>query len=93
QDQSDSMVEVFEENGVEVTYALYPDEGHGLGGAANGVGFWAMAEAFLGQCLGGRDEPLTDQLIGSSAQIRGAEHIPGLTEAIARRDAAAGSGP
>ena len=30
QNQSDSMVQVFQDSGVEVTYVLYPDEGHGL---------------------------------------------------------------
>ena len=86
QDQSDSMVEVFVENGVEVTYLLYPDEGHGLLRPENNRSFWAIGEVFLAECLGGRAEPLVDQLVGSSAEVvAGAEHIPGLAEALARR--------
>ncbi len=90
QDQSDSMVDVFVENGVEVTYLLYPDEGHGFLRPENNRSFWAIAEVFLAECLGGRAEPLTDQLSGSSAQVvAGAEHIPGLAEALARRETSA----
>ena len=86
QDQSDSMVEVFVENGVPVTYLFYPDEGHGLLRPENNRSFWAIAEVFLAECLGGRAEPLEDQLAGSSAQVvAGAEHIPGLQAALARR--------
>ncbi len=43
-------------------------------------------EAFLGQCLGGRYEPITDQIEGSSLEVPvGVEHIPGLAEALAAR--------
>ena len=46
-----------------------------------------MAEVFLGRCLGGRYEEITDEIEGSSAQVPvGAEHLPGLAEALARRD-------
>ena len=46
------MVQVFQDSGVEVTYVLYPDEGHGLQRAENSFSFWAMAEA-----LARRDDP------------------------------------
>jgi len=73
--------------GVEVTYVLYPDEGHGLLRPENSASFWAIAEVFLGRCLGGRSQPITDQLDGSSARLlAGADRVPGLAEAIARRD-------
>jgi hypothetical protein len=72
--------------GVEVTYVVYPDEGHGFVRPANSVAFNAIMEVFLGQCLGGRYQPITTQIEGSSTQVPvGAEHIPGLPEALASR--------
>ena len=88
QEQSDQMVEVLERSGVPVTYMLYPDEGHGLLRQENNTAFWAVSEVFLGQCLGGRSRALTDELEGSSVTVPvGAEHVPGLQEALARRRA------
>ena len=85
QEQSDQVVEVMNRSGVAVTYALYPDEGHGLLRAANDFSFWAIGEAFLARCLGGRSLPIADSLRGSSVQVPvGAQHIPGLTEALRR---------
>jgi dipeptidyl aminopeptidase/acylaminoacyl peptidase len=85
QEQSDQMVRVLQEHGVPVTYVLYPDEGHGLVRRENVASFWAIAEGFLAQCLGGRYQPITTELEGSSAQVlAGAEHVPGLTAALAR---------
>jgi dipeptidyl aminopeptidase/acylaminoacyl peptidase len=86
QDQSDTVVDAMQKNGVAVTYALYPDEGHGLMREANSFSFWAIGEAFLARCLGGRAEPIGNALEGSSVTVPvGAEHIPGLPEALARR--------
>jgi dipeptidyl aminopeptidase/acylaminoacyl peptidase len=85
-EQSDIVVEKMQEAGVEVTYILYPDEGHGFGRPANSMAFNAILEVFLGQCLGGRYEAITDQIEGSSVQVPvGVEHIPGLAEALAAR--------
>ena len=53
QNQSDSMVERLLAAGVPVTYAVYPDEGHGFLRPENNASFWAIAEVFLSQCLGG----------------------------------------
>jgi len=86
QSQSDAMVEDFEENGVAVTYLLYPDEGHGFIRAENNSSFWAITEVFLGECLGGRYEEIGDALEGSSLQVlAGAQHIPGLEAALERQ--------
>ncbi|MFC2164113.1 S9 family peptidase [Acidobacteriota bacterium] len=86
QDQSDSMVKVMAENGVKVTYALFSDEGHGLYRPENSYAFWAITEVFLGVNLGARYMPISDELEGSSIQvIEGAEHIPGLVEALTAR--------
>ena len=87
QEQSDSMVEVFERSGAQATYLLYPDEGHGFIRTENNTSFWAVAEHFLADCLGGRSQPLGDALQGSSIQVPvGAEHIPGLPDALAALD-------
>jgi hypothetical protein len=46
----------------------------------------AIAEIFLARCLGGRYRPIENQLEGSSVEVPvGAEHIPGLEEALAGR--------
>ena len=47
QAQSDTVVEVFKEKKIPVTYVLYPDEGHGLYRPENNVSFWAVSEGFL----------------------------------------------
>jgi dipeptidyl aminopeptidase/acylaminoacyl peptidase len=86
QEQSDTVVEKMQQAGVEVTYIVYPDEGHGFAKPANNMSFYAITEVFLGQCLGGRYEPIDVQIEGSSVQVPvGAEHIPGLNEALATR--------
>ena len=86
QEQSDTVVEKMQQAGVEVTYIVYPDEGHGFAKPANNMSFYAITEVFLGQCLGGRYEPIDVQIEGSSVQVPvGAEHIPGLNEALAMR--------
>lgn len=87
QDQSDSMVDILEANGAPVTYVLYPDEGHGLLRPENSLSFWAIAEVFLGECLGGRYQEIGAALEGSSAQVlAGADLLPGLSEALIRRN-------
>ena len=86
QEQSDTVVEKMQQAGVEVTYIVYPDEGHGFAKPANSISFYAITEVFLGQCLGGRYEPIDAQIEGSSVQVPvGGEHIPGLKEALAKR--------
>jgi len=85
QEQSDTVVEKMQQAGVEVTYIVYPDEGHGFANPANNMSFYAITEVFLGQCLGGRYEPIDVQIEGSSVQVPvGGEHIPGLKEALAK---------
>ena len=84
-EQSDTVVEKMQQAGVEVTYIVYPDEGHGFAKPANNMSFYAITEVFLGQCLGGRYEPIDVQIEGSSVQVPvGGEHIPGLKEALAK---------
>lgn len=86
QSESDQIVRALQEKQIPVTYVLYPDEGHGFARPENNLSFFAIAEAFLAQHLGGRYEPIGEDLEGSSLQVpTGAEQIPGLTEALAGR--------
>ncbi len=57
QAESDHMVEAMQENGIPVTYAYFPDEGHQFMHPGNRMAFYALAEAFLGKVLKGRVEP------------------------------------
>jgi dipeptidyl aminopeptidase/acylaminoacyl peptidase len=86
-DESDQIVNAMKEKGLPVTYLLYPDEGHGFAKPANRISSYAAYEGFLAQCLGGRAQPIGDDLKGSSLQVlEGAEHVEGLQEAIAATD-------
>jgi dipeptidyl aminopeptidase/acylaminoacyl peptidase len=83
QAESDQIVAAMTEKDLPVTYVLYPDEGHGFTRPENNLAFFGIAEGFLHACLGGRYEPLEDHLAGSSTQVpAGAEHVPGLAEAL-----------
>ncbi len=71
QAESEQIVAALEKHGLGVTYVVYPDEGHGFARPENAMDFTARAEAFLGQCLGGRVEPLQGERIpGSTAVVR-----------------------
>ena len=76
QAESDQIVRAMKAKRLPVTYVLYPDEGHGFARPANRTSFYAIAEAFLGRCLGGRVEPVGKDFEGSTHQIReGAQHV------------------
>ena len=84
--ESDQVVAAMGANGVPVTYVVFPDEGHGFVRPPNRLAFRALTEAFLGAVLGGRVEPIGDDLSGSSISVPvGAELIDGLPEALARQ--------
>jgi dipeptidyl aminopeptidase/acylaminoacyl peptidase len=83
QAESDQIVTAMKEKGIPVTYALYPDEGHGFARPANRTSFYAIAEGFLAQCLGGRYEPVGNDFKGSSVKVlEGAQHVQGLEDAL-----------
>ena len=83
QSESDQIVRAMQDKDIPVTYVLYPDEGHGFARPENNLSFFAVAEAFLAQCLGGRCEPMGDALAGSSITVpEGSEQVPGLVEAL-----------
>ncbi len=70
--------------GIPVTYALFPDEGHGFARPQNNIAFNAVAENFLQTCLGGRSEPIGDALKGSTIQVlNGADFVSGLKPSLA----------
>ena len=69
QAESDQIVKAMKEKGIPVTYALYPDEGHGFARPENRLAFMAITEAFLKKHLGGEAEPVGKAMEGSSIQI------------------------
>lgn len=84
--ESDQIVAAMKAKNLPVTYILYPDEGHGFVRPPNRLSFFAVAEGFLHQCLGGRTEPIGDALEGSTIQVLdGAAGVSGLAEALASR--------
>lgn len=71
QKESEQIVAAIEKNKGHATYVLYSDEGHGFARPENRLDFNARSEEFLGQCLGGRVEPLQgDKVPGSTASVR-----------------------
>jgi dipeptidyl aminopeptidase/acylaminoacyl peptidase len=58
QSESDQIIAAMRAKALPVTYVLYPEEGHGFAEPANRIAFFAIAEAFLVQHLGGRAEPI-----------------------------------
>jgi dipeptidyl aminopeptidase/acylaminoacyl peptidase len=55
--ESDQIVEAMRKNSIPVTYVVFENEGHGFVNPVNNIRFFAAAEAFLGERLGGRIEP------------------------------------
>jgi dipeptidyl aminopeptidase/acylaminoacyl peptidase len=83
QAESDQIVAAMQEKNIPVTYILYPDEGHGFARPENNLSFNAAAEEFLATCLGGRVEPVGNDLRGSSITVgAGAELLPGLQASL-----------
>lgn len=80
QSESDQIVEVMQKKNIPVTYVLFPDEGHGFARPDNNMAFNAVTENFLAKNLGGRAQPVGEDLSKSTAQIKaGGDDIPGLT--------------
>ena len=76
---SDLFVSALEKHGKDVTYLVYPDEGHDYSQPESWISFWAVAERFLHKHLGGRFEPAADDFEGANLQVpAGRELIPGL---------------
>lgn len=82
-DESQQVVKAMQARNIPVTYVLYPDEGHGFARPENRMSFYAVAEAFLSEHLGGRFEPIGNDFEGSSITVpHGAEQVPGLKSAL-----------
>jgi dipeptidyl aminopeptidase/acylaminoacyl peptidase len=82
--EADQIVKAMTDKKIPVTYVLYPDEGHGFHRPENNKSFNAVTEAFLAEQLGGRFEPIGDDFKGATITVpEGAEHVPGLKEALA----------
>ncbi|HSQ57433.1 MAG TPA: S9 family peptidase [Gemmata sp.] len=69
QAESDQIVKAMRDNGKEVQYVVYPDEGHGFARPENRLHFFAVSEEFLAKHLGGRAEPV-GEIKGSSGEIK-----------------------
>lgn len=83
QPESDQIVEAMKKKNIPVTYVLFPDEGHGFQRPENSKAFYAVAEGFLSQCMGGRAQPIGDDFAGSSISVpQGADGVPGLVDAL-----------
>ena len=83
QSEADQIVKAMQEKNIPVTYVLYPDEGHGFARPENRLSFNAIAEIFLAKYLGGRYEPIGNDLEGSSIEVpTGVENIPGLQQVL-----------
>ena len=57
QAESEQIVAALREKGIPHEYLLFPDEGHGFAKPENRLRFYAAAERFLAEHLGGRAEP------------------------------------
>ncbi|HRE32770.1 MAG TPA: prolyl oligopeptidase family serine peptidase, partial [Candidatus Berkiella sp.] len=62
QSESDHMVAAMQANGIPVTYAYFPDEGHQFMHPGNRMAFYALAEAFLANIFHGAVEPQDKKL-------------------------------
>jgi hypothetical protein len=83
QPEADQIVNAMTARNIPVTYVLYPDEGHGFARPENRLSFYAVAEAFLSQHLGGVYEEIGGDFTNSSIQVpTGAEHVPGVGDAL-----------
>lgn len=70
QAESDQIVETMAKANIPVTYALFPDEGHGFARPENRYAFFAIMEAFLAKHLGGAFEPIDQELVASTCVLK-----------------------
>jgi dipeptidyl aminopeptidase/acylaminoacyl peptidase len=78
--ESEQIVAAMKDASLPVTYALFPDEGHGFARPENNIAFMAVAEAFLSANLGGTYLPITPEELKASTMVivEGRNGIPGL---------------
>ena len=82
--ESDQLVEAMRGRNIPVTYCVYPNEGHlTFFHPENNISFYAIAEQFLAEHLGGSAESIGDALRGASLEVReGKDAVPGLRKAL-----------
>jgi dipeptidyl aminopeptidase/acylaminoacyl peptidase len=79
QNESDQIVKAMQDKNLPVTYVLYGDEGHGFVRPENRLSFYAIAESFLAEHLGGRYEPIGKDFQGANFTVpAGIDEVPGL---------------
>jgi dipeptidyl aminopeptidase/acylaminoacyl peptidase len=84
-EEADQIAEAVRARRGGLTYLVFPDEGRALMRPANRLSYLAVLEHFLGDCLGGRVEPVGAAFEGANIQVfDGAVNVPGLS-AFARR--------
>ncbi len=72
--ESSQIVETMKKRNIPVVYALYADEGHGFARPENRISFYALTEQFLAKILGGKCEPIGNDLNGANFILNGAIH-------------------
>jgi dipeptidyl aminopeptidase/acylaminoacyl peptidase len=80
QAESEQIVAAMKKHNLPVTYALFPDEGHGFARPENSIAFVAITEAFLSAHLGGVYQPVSAEELSASTMkiVEGKAGIPGL---------------
>ncbi len=61
QAESEQIVQALKDKGIDYEYMLFPDEGHGFAKPQNRIKFYAAAEKFLAEHLGGRYEEAKEE--------------------------------
>lgn len=83
--EADQIAQALRARAGGLTYMVFPDEGRELVRQPNRLAFFAVLEHFLGDCLGGRIEPVGAAFEGAAINVYdGAVNVPGLS-AFARR--------
>ena len=86
QAESDQIVKAMQAKRLPVAYVLYPDEGHGFARPENRLSFYAVAEVFLAEHLGGKFLPTGDDFQNSSITVpAGADQVFGLKDALSAK--------
>ena len=70
QAESEQIVEAMKTKGIDHDYMLFSDEGHGFAKPENRLKFYAHAEKFLAQYLGGRFEEESIKHFSSNLKTR-----------------------
>lgn len=71
QAEADQIVDAMRKKKIPVVYALYEDEGHGFAKPTNRLSYYALVETFLADVLGGKKEPIGDDLKGANFLLNG----------------------